>query len=187
MSKRFSFHLTSLEGLWVAERKAIQDQRGSFSRMFCADDFSDIGWNESIIQINQSTNRVKGTVRGLHYQHPPHTEMRIVYCMRGEVFDVAVDLRHNSDTFLCWHGEIISATNKRCMVIPAGYAHGFQTLDNECELIYLHTGRYNPETETGINILDPTIHIKWPLPVCCLSERDKKNPYIDDEYQGVLL
>ena len=187
MNKRFSFLPTPISGLWIAQRMALNDARGSFARLFCADEFSEIGLNKPIIQINHSLNRKSGTVRGLHFQHPPHTETRIVVCVNGEVFDVAVDIRTGSETFLCWHGEKLSPENQKSMVIPEGFAHGFQTLTDDCELIYLHTGRYTPEAEEGLNILDPRIGIAWPLTPHSMSYRDAHHPLLDESFSGVPL
>ena len=187
MIKRFSFSSTPISGLWIAERNALKDSRGSFSRLFCADEFSILGLNKSIIQINHSINKKKGTVRGLHYQYPPHSETKIVMCMKGEIFDVAVDLRYGSETFLIWHGEILSAVNQKSMIIPEGFAHGFQTLADDCELIYLHTGRYIPESEGGLHVLDPRIRITWPLPIDSMSDRDMHHPFLNLGFSGIRL
>ena len=187
MSSRFLFTPTPLSGMWIAERKILEDGRGAFSRMFCADEFREIGLNRPIVQINHSVTRMKGTVRGLHFQHPPHAETKIVSCLQGEVFDVAVDLRQGSKTFLSWHGEKLSAENRKSIIIPEGFAHGFQALTDHCELVYLHTEFYAPEVETGFNVKDKRLGIDWPLPISDLSERDKNHAFIKDDYAGVLL
>jgi len=126
-------------------------------------------------------------VRGMHFQYPPHAEVKIVSCLRGEVFDVAVDLRQSSPTFLEWHGEIIAADNHKSVVIPEGFAHGFQTLGEECELLYFHTASYQADSEGGLNVQDKKLAIQWPLPITGQSPRDLAQPMIDDDFAGVVL
>jgi len=185
MSKKFEFKETEIYGLWVAERKPFEDERGSFSRMFCAEEFHEIGLNKPIVQINHSMTKIKGTVRGMHMQLPPHAEAKIVSCPKGSVFDVAVDLRRGSKTFLSWHGELLSPENKKMVIVPEGFAHGFQALTSDCEFIYFVTEPYTPTAERGINAQDKRIGINWPLEITCLSEKDKKNMFISDDYEGV--
>lgn len=187
MNKRFIFTPTSLSGLWVAKRKAFGDDRGFFARLFCSDEFKAIGVNKPIVQINHSVTHIKGTTRGLHFQNPPHAETKIISCLKGEVFDVAVDLRKGSNTFLSWHAEHLSAKRQNCIIIPEGFAHGFQALTDGCELIYLHTNSYVPQAEGGLDVKDKRIGINWPLPVAGLSERDKGYEPIENDYHGVLL
>jgi dTDP-4-dehydrorhamnose 3,5-epimerase len=187
MSGRFSFTETSLSGVWIAQRKVFEDSRGAFNKLFSADEFQKAGVEKPITQINHSITRSKGTVRGLHFQHPPHVETRIVSCLKGEIFDVAVDLRKGSKTFLFYRGERLSAQNQRSLIIPEGFAHGFQALTDDCELVYLHTGFYVPEADGGLNVEDKRLGIAWPLPVSGLSERDKGHAFIRDDYDGVRL
>jgi len=187
MNKRFSFIPTKFSGLWIAQRVTLDDERGSFTRLFCNDEFSKIGLKKPIVQINHSITNKSGTLRGLHYQHPPHTEAKVVTCIKGEIYDVAVDLRHGSETFLRWHGEVLSSQNQKSMVIPEGFAHGFQTLMDECELIYLHTVKYIPEADDGLNAFDPRIAINWPLSLQSMSNRDAQYPYIDEYYSGITV
>jgi len=187
MAERFIFSKTQLPRVWIAERKYFEDDRGSFGRLFCANEFKEIGLKKQIVQINHSITKKKGTVRGLHYQHPPHADLKIVSCLNGEIFDVAVDLRYGSKTFLSWHGERLSSENKKSLVIPEGFAHGFQALSNDCEMIYLHTEFYNKESEGGFNVNDKKITIDWPLKIGNLSEKDKKLPFIGDEYMGLSI
>lgn len=187
MSKRFIFKQTSISGLWAAERKAFADDRGIFARVFCANEFKEIGMDKGVVQVNYSLTRDKGTTRGLHFQNPPHAETKMISCLKGEVFDVAVDLRKGSSTFLSWHAEYLSAKNQNCIIIPEGFAHGFQALTDDCELIYLHTNFYVPQAEAGLDVKDKRIGIDWPLPVAGLSERDKGYKPIENGYCGVLL
>lgn len=184
---RFDFIATPLNGLKLVQRKAIEDHRGFISRFYCIDEFAEIGIQKPIAQINHTLTRKKGTVRGLHFQHPPYAETKVVSCLRGEIFDVAVDIRSGSPTFLQWHGEILSAENRRSMLIPEGFAHGFQALTQDCELIYLHTAAYQPEAEGALNAADTRLSITWPLLIDDLSERDRNHPFISQEYQGIIL
>ena len=128
--------------------------------------------------------RRRGTVRGLHFQRPPHAEDKYVSCLRGEVYDVAVDLRRGSATFLRWHAEKLSAANRRSLLVPRGFAHGFQALTDDCELIYLHTHRHVPASEGALNVRDPALAIDWPLPIVELSERDASHPFVDPAFAG---
>lgn len=182
---RFSFHPTPLSGLAVIQRKPIEDDRGFFCRLFCAEEFREAGLRKPIAQINHTFTQGKGAVRGLHFQHPPYAEAKIVSCLRGEIFDVAVDLRKVSPTFLCWHGEILSAANRKSLLIPEGFAHGFQTLTEDCELIYLHTASYAPEAEGGVNVLDQRIGVAWPLVISELSERDRTHHMLAADFEGI--
>lgn len=184
---RFDFHDTALQGLKRVERKPIEDARGFFARFFCAEEFRAAGLDKPIAQINHTLTRSKGTVRGLHFQHPPHAETKLVSCLVGSVFDVAVDLRTDSPSFLCWHGEILSAENRRSLLIPEGYAHGFQTLTAECELLYLHTAPFHAAAEGALNVSDPALGIDWPLPVSDTSARDRSHPFIDRHFSGIRL
>lgn len=184
---RFNLIETSIDDLKVVERKPIVDARGFLSRMYCAQSFSAFGVNKPIAQINHTLTQIKGTVRGLHFQYSPHAETKLVTCIKGEIFDVAVDLRKNSPTFLKWHGEILSADNHKSLLIPEGFAHGFQTLTENCELLYLHTETYQPSAEGALNVLDSALKINWPLPIAELSERDKIHAMIDENYKGIAL
>lgn len=176
---RFNRTPTSLTGLTVIERKQTGDERGFFSRFFCRDELREFGGDGSIAQINHTLTCSKGAIRGLHFQRPPHDETKFVSCLAGAVFDVAVDIRPDSPTYLHWHGEILSAENARSMMIPGGFAHGFQTLTEDCQLLYLHDKPYAPEAEGGLNPLDPRLAIAWPLEVTQMSERDRAFGFID--------
>ncbi len=184
---RFDFIPTPLAGLRLVQREAIEDQRGFLSRLYCVDEFRLAGIDKPIAQINHTLTRKKGAVRGLHFQQPPHAEIKMVSCLKGEIWDLAVDLRRDSPTFLQWHGEILTAANNKSMLIPEGYAHGFQALTEDCELIYLQTAAYHPETEGALNVADPRLGIAWPLQVHDLSERDRSHPLVGQGYQGIEL
>lgn len=176
---RFTFHATPLAGLWWLERKPIRDNRGAFSRFYCADEFAAIGIDAPPVQMNHSTSRQAGTVRGLHFQHAPHAETKIVTCLAGRILDVAVDLRAGSPTFLQWYGAELSAENARSLVIPPGFAHGFQTLEDDSEVFYLVTASYSAAFEDGIGPFDPAVGVDWPLPATEVSARDAARPHID--------
>lgn len=184
---RFEFMPTPLFGLTLVQRKAIEDQRGFLSRFYCADEFSAAGLAKPIAQINHTLTRSKGAVRGMHFQYPPHAEAKLVSCVQGEIFDVAVDLRRDSPTFLCWHGVRLSAQNRQSLLIPEGFAHGFQTLTTDCELIYLHTAAYHPESEGALSATDLRLDIDWPLAITEISERDLNHKSIDQDFQGITL
>jgi len=162
MTDRFTPQATPLAGLTLVERHRIGDDRGFLSRLYCADALAAIGFDAPIAQINHTLTRRQGAIRGMHFQHPPHAEDKFVSVLRGAVFDVAIDLRAGSTTFLQWHGAELSADNARSLFIPKGFAHGFQTLTENCELIYLHTASYRQSAEGAINALDPRVGITWP-------------------------
>ena len=185
MSTRFDVLDTTLAGLQVLQRKPIGDSRGYLERLFCVDELQTLIPGKHIAQINHTLTESRGTVRGMHFQRPPHAEIKFVSCLRGEVFDVAVDLRDNSPTFLRWHAEVLSADNHKTLVIPEGFAHGFQTLTDDCEMLYFHTAAYQPGAEGGLNAQDPRLAIQWPLPVAGLSPRDAAHPLLNNDFTGV--
>ena len=181
---RFDFISTALAGLAVVQRKHIEDERGFLARFWCAKEFRTAGREMSIAQINHTLTRRRGAVRGMHFQHSPAAEIKLVSCLRGEIFDVAVDLRRNSPTLLHWHGEVLSAANRRSLLIPEGFAHGFQALTDDCELIYLHSATYCPDAEGAVNVADPRVGIAWPLDITELSDRDGAHPMLGADYKG---
>lgn len=185
MSQRFNFVETPLVGLYKIERIPIQDSRGFFSRFFCAEEFKEIGFTSPIAQINQTLTKQKGTARGMHYQCSPHTETKIVTCIRGGVFDVAIDIRKDSPTFLQWHAEILNPESQTGLYIPEGFAHGFQALKEDCELLYIHSAFYQSDAEGALNAIDPKLDIDWPLEITEISERDRKHPMIDIKFEGI--
>ncbi|MEQ1599416.1 MAG: dTDP-4-dehydrorhamnose 3,5-epimerase [Methylotenera sp.] len=185
--QRFDCFDLPLAGLKIVQRKPIEDERGFLSRFYCAKEFANYGFDKSISQINHTLTRNKGAVRGLHYQRPPHAEIKLVSCIKGEIFDVVVDLRKDSPTFLQWHGEVLSAHNRRSLLIPEGFAHGFQTLCEGCELIYLHSAPYCKDAEAALNVIDPKIGITWPLEITELSERDRSHPMIKNDFEGIVV
>ena len=178
---------TSLSGLCVIDTQTIEDKRGKFSRFFCQEELEQVYQGRSIKQINYSLTLSKGTIRGMHFQYPPKAEAKLVRCTQGSVFDVAVDLRKNAKTFLQWHGLKLSSENRKMLYIPEGFAHGFQTLEDNCEMLYLHTECYSPSHETGIRYNDPKIGIEWPLEVSEISDRDTMHPLLKPDFQGMVL
>ena len=184
---RFTVTNLSLDGLKLVERKPLGDRRGFLSRLFCADELIAAGWQKPVVQINHTHTAFYGTIRGIHYQNPPHAEMKLVTCIRGEVWDVAVDLRANSPTFMQWKGQILSAKNEQALLIPEGFGHGFQSLVNDCELLYIHTEAYAPQAEAALRFDDPRLSISWPLPTTEISTRDQAHPFVTENFNGVKL
>ena len=187
MNSRLQLHQTRLQDLQVVERRPIGDQRGFLERLYCSVELREAGLRSTIAQINRTLTKARGTVRGMHFQVPPHSETKLVSCLRGEVFDVAVDLRAGSRTFLHWHAETLSAQNHRSLLIPEGFAHGFQTLTDDCEMLYLHTACYEPAAQGVVSPRDPRIAVAWPLPLAALSERDAGQPFLAADYCGIQL
>ena len=184
---RFEFLPTPLSGLVVVNRRLVEDQRGFLSRIYAADELAAAGLVKPIVHVNHTMTSPRGAIRGLHFQHPPHAEMKLVTCVRGEVFDVSVDVRRGSKTFLRWHGECLSAANHRSVLIPEGFAHGFQVLSDECELLYLHTAAFDAPAEGALHPADPHIGIAWPLPIGEMSGRDRSHPLVSAGFDGVDL
>ena len=184
---RLSISELPLLGLKLISRQTLADSRGSLSRIFCAETLEEAGWHQSIAQLNHTKTLTRGTVRGMHYQLPPHSELKLVSCIRGEIWDVVVDLRSNSPTFLKWHAEILSAENNGALLIPEGCAHGFQTQTDNVEVLYCHSEAYQPASEAGLNPQDPFLSINWPLKISELSSRDAEHPMISGTFKGVII
>jgi len=178
---------TPLQDAFSIEPEPFEDDRGLFARVFCQQELQHILHNKNIVQINHSITKQKGAIRGMHFQYPPKAEIKMVKCLRGSVFDVIIDLRKGSPTFLKWHGETLSYENMRMLYIPEGFAHGFQTLEENSELLYLHTEFYSPEHEGGVRYDDPKVGIKWPSKVTDISEKDKKHALLKNEFQGIKI
>lgn len=168
------FRKTKLSGAFIIDLEPFQDQRGLFARTFCQKEFAAMGHRKDFVQFNHSRTTQKGTIRGLHYQKAPHAEIKLIRCIRGAVYDVIVDLRKDSPSFLEYIGIELSAENMRMIYVPEGFAHGFQTLENNTELIYHHTAFYFPDAEGGLKFDDPKLGIEWPLPTTEISEKDNK-------------
>ena len=153
--------------------------------MFCEQDFTSIRPELHFTQVNLSETRQIGTVRGMHYQRSPAAEAKLIHCLRGRVFDVAVDLRNNSPTFLQWHSVELAHDNDHAVFIPEGFAHGFQALTDDVQLLYLHTAPWAPNCEAGLRHDDPRLAITWPYLATLVSEKDRNYPLIDESYIGV--
>lgn len=175
------------EGIIEVTSPRFVDERGSFSRWYCADQISALIEELPFRQINNSENFLKGTVRGLHYQLGAQKEYKIVRCIQGKVFDVVVDLRKNSGTFLQYLAVELCAEKNNALVIPPGCAHGFQVIEDNSQLLYLHTADYSPEHESGVSLQDPKLRIQWPLPITEVSDRDKGLPHLPKNFKGISL
>ena len=173
------FTRTALDDLWLVELEPHGDSRGYFARSYCDEEFSEQGLNTVWPQSNLTLTRKRGALRGMHFQAEPSPETKLVRCMRGKVFDCVVDVRPTSDTFGQWEAFELSRENQRALYIPAGYAHGFQCLEEECELWYQMSSPYDPALARGLRWDDPTLAIRWPLPVSEISERDSELPFLD--------
>lgn len=178
---------TPIQGLLVVQSKNSQDHRGSFSRFFCDTVLRESLQSKHITQINHSRTTALGSVRGLHFQHPPHSEIKFVRCLQGRVWDVVVDLRKGSPTFLKWFSQELSSENSLMMIVPEGCGHGFQSLEPNCEMLYLHTASYSPQHESGIRPNDPMLNISWPLAITTLTDRDRNHPLLNSGFMGIEL
>lgn len=181
------FHRSPLAGLLLIETTPIQDERGRFVRIFCETECVELRPNLHWEQINVSSTSCKGTVRGMHFQYPPAAEAKLIRCLQGRVFDVAVDLRAGSPTFLHWHGVELSEDGPMQFFIPEGFAHGFQALTDNVQLLYLHTTAWNRQHEGALRHDDPSLSIAWPLPVTQVSEKDRHSPLLDGKFIGICL
>jgi dTDP-4-dehydrorhamnose 3,5-epimerase len=178
---------TPIAGAYYIELEPFLDERGLFARTFCQRELAQIGFHNQIVQINHSITRQKGTIRGMHYQLPPVSETKIIRCVQGKVFDVMVDIRAGSATFKQWCGVELSKDNMRMVYIPEGFAHGFQTLTDNAELIYHHSAFYNQELERGLRFNDVALSIRWPLPIGPISPKDQSHPLIDNTFNGIEI
>ena len=167
------FQDTGLAGAFVIELEKIHDERGFFARSWCTTEFAEHGLNNRLVQCNVSRNRAKGTLRGMHYQTAPHEEAKLVRCTMGAIYDVIVDLRPSSSTYLKSFGAELSAETHRALYIPEGFAHGFLTLTEESEVFYQMSEFYAPQAARGFRWNDPLLAIAWPGPVVVISERDR--------------
>ena len=186
MGDKLKILKTEFEGLCVIETDTFHDARGSFSRFYCTKELEEIS-NISIEQINHSVTDKKGTTRGLHFQYEPNSEVKIIRCIKGSVFDVLVDIRKDSDTFLKVFTYTLSQENEKMLYIPKGFAHGFQALEDNSELLYLHSSVYEASNEGALNIKDSLLDIKWPLDIVNVSKRDSSHPFIESSFKGVEL
>lgn len=171
-----------LPGAFLIDLEKREDERGFFARTFCLNEFKHHQLDANVVQINNSLSADKGTLRGMHYQLAPKAETKIVRCIKGSLFDVIVDLRKESPTFLKWFGAELSAENRRMMYVPKGFAHGFVTLEAHTEVFYLVSEFYAPDMERGIRYNDPAIGIEWPVQPEVVSDKDLKHPDFNEAY-----
>jgi dTDP-4-dehydrorhamnose 3,5-epimerase len=179
------FKEVGLDSAYLIELNTLGDSRGWFARTYCKNEFMKIHHQNEWVQFNHSFTQKKGSIRGMHFQIKPYKEIKLIRCISGAVFDVIVDLRKESTTFLQWKGVVLSAENKLSIYIPEGFAHGFQTLSDNTELIYQHSEFYKPDYEAGILYNDPLINISWPETITNISERDKNHPLLDNHFKGI--
>ena len=182
-----TFEQTNLKGAWVVTLSPFNDERGSFARMFCKKDFSEIGFTKEFVQLNHSVNLSKRTFRGLHYQTPPYTETKLIRCIRGKIFDVIVDIREGSETFLNHFSIELSPENSKMLLVPEGFAHGYLTLVDNSDLIYFHTSYYKPGFEAALNYMDPKLNIQLPMEPAIISDKDKIHSFIDNNFTGIKI
>lgn len=179
------FHDTPLPGLRLVESDVRADHRGRFERVYCEKAMASLHPRLRVAQANLSTTLGKGSLRGLHYQAAPALEAKLVRCLQGKVFDVAVDLRAGSPTFLKWHAVELSGGGPYALFIPEGFAHGFQVLSDEAQLLYFHTAAWSAGCEGGLRHDDPSLSIQWPLPAAAISDRDLNHPLLDAGFTGL--
>jgi len=170
------FKETYLKGSYQIEINRLGDERGFFGRQWCQNEMSEMGIKSNIAQVNTSLNKHKGTLRGMHFQKDPFQETKLVRCIRGRIFDVIVDLRPESPTYKKWFGVELTQNNYQMLYVPENFAHGFITLEDNTEILYLVTQFYHPEAEAGLRWNDPVFSIQWPVPVTVMSEKDKNHP-----------
>lgn len=174
-----------LPGLVRIDTTRVGDERGQFSRIFCEHELAVLRPGLHFTQVNLSETRYRGTARGLHYQVPPAAEAKLIRCLRGRVFDVAVDLRSGSPTFLQWHALELDAASETQVFIPEGFAHGFQALTDDVQLVYFHTASWQPALERRVHCDEPKIGVRWPLPLANLSARDSGAGPLEEAFAGV--
>ncbi|MBS1602743.1 MAG: dTDP-4-dehydrorhamnose 3,5-epimerase [Bacteroidetes bacterium] len=180
-----NFYPTPLAGAYIVELTPFTDHRGWFARGWCKNEFAQIGHTKEFVNLNHSYTKMKGTIRGMHFQRSPHREIKLLRCIAGSVFDVIVDLREGSPTYSQWFGAELSARNRRMMYVPEGFAHGFQTLEEDSEVIYLVSEFYAQKSEGGVRYSDPAFNIQWPLPVSDISEKDAAHPFINETFKAL--
>lgn len=179
------FIQTTLKDSYLITLDKFKDDRGWFTRTFCKKEFKEFVGDIEWVETNHSYTRFKGTLRGMHFQMPPFSEAKLVRCIRGTIFDVIVDLRKGSETFLHWYGVELSFANQKMLYVPKGFAHGFQSLEDRIEMIYCHSSYYNSQYESGINFDDPRLNIQWRCRPVNISERDRSFSFLDDSFEGI--
>lgn len=174
---------TSLVGAYLIEPEPISDERGFFARTYCRNEFAEMGLNPNLVQCNISYNKVRGTLRGMHYQKMPHAEAKLVRCTQGAIYDVIVDLRNDSKTFTQWFGVELTAESRKALYVPEGFAHGFLTLMDDTEVLYQMSEFFHTECAVGIRWNDPLFAIDWPGEIAVISDRDARYP----DFNGLSL
>jgi dTDP-4-dehydrorhamnose 3,5-epimerase len=180
------FNESPIAGVYIIEPELIEDNRGVFFRTFCKEDFEKINFQKEFVQMNHSLNN-KGVFRGFHYQEAPYTETKLIRCISGKVYDVVIDLRKNSSTFLKNYSVELSKENRKMILIPDGCAHGFLALEDQTELLYHHTNFYNKQADKGIRYDDPVLNINLPFEISCISEKDRSYPLLDKNFKGIEI
>jgi dTDP-4-dehydrorhamnose 3,5-epimerase len=170
------FTETTLKGAYVVRLRKIEDDRGYFARAWCREEFLQHGLNPAMVQLNVGFSHRRGTVRGMHYQLAPHAEAKFIRCTRGAIYDVIIDFREGSPTFGQWYGQELAPDNGLMLYAPEGFAHGYQTLQNDSEMYYFASAAYAPAAARGVRYDDPIVGIKWPLPVSLISSADRNWP-----------
>ena len=170
------FKETALQDAYVVDIDPVEDSRGFFARTWCRREFQVLGLNPEAVQCNLSFNHIRGTIRGMHYQAAPHSEIKLVKCLRGAIYDVIIDLRPKSPSFRAWLGIELNENNRRMLYVPEGFAHGYQTIEDNSEVFYLVSNFYHPESERGIRWNDPAFKIEWPLKASLVSPKDSSHP-----------
>jgi dTDP-4-dehydrorhamnose 3,5-epimerase len=181
------FNPLPLKGAFTIDVQPFEDNRGFFTRTFCEEEFAKHNLVQHFVQANHSGTIGKGIIRGMHFQHAPYCEVKLVKCVQGAIFDVIVDVRKDSPTFLQWFGAELTSENKRMMYVPAGFAHGFQSLTDYSEITYMVSSFYNKASESGVRYDDSKVNIEWPLPVSLVSDKDLIIPLIDETFSAVNL
>jgi len=181
------FTETNLKGAYIIDPEPFVDERGLFARVYCKEEFKEIDFQSEFVQFNHSVNKSKRTFRGLHYQRPPFSEVKLIRCIRGNVFDIIVDLRKDSTTFLKHYCIELSEKNMKTMLVPQGFAHGFLTLEDNSQMLYHHTEYFKPGFEAGLRYDDPVLNIKLPEVPKIISEKDKNNPLISNTFKAIDL
>mgnify|MGYP001316657101 CR=1 FL=1 len=186
MDNKIKFSNMHSDGPIVLDREVMEDTRGAFTRLYCKDEFSRAGLLDEFVQMNLSLSRKEGTIRGLHFQKPPYSEAKVVTCLKGEIHDVALDIRKESRDYLKFYPIVLSESNRKSLVIPKGFAHGFQTLTADCLVLYMHSNYYAPDFEDGLNALDDSLQINWPLSCSEMSDRDRNFKNLQDsKFKGI--
>ena len=182
---KLSIEQTPFEDVYVIDTDAFKDDRGIFARWFCNEELKSILKDQQIVNVNFSRTVIKGSIRGMHFQYPPYTETKLVRCIRGKILDVIVDIRKDSPTFLQNYSVELSEENMKMLYVPKGFAHGFQSLADNSEIMYLVTEYYSPDFESGLNPLDRQLNISWPLGVTNISKKDKERQMVTDSFSGI--